>query len=68
MKKNSENNWVVSTGVARLPGEGMRLCVTFSVDERACDQFLVRRDETYRPARSGKYVNEPNGLAVVYAQ
>ncbi len=27
---------------------------------------LTLYNETYRPSRSGKYVNEPNGLAVVY--
>jgi len=27
---------------------------------------LTLYNETYRPSRSGKYVNEPNGLAVIY--
>jgi fumigallin biosynthesis monooxygenase-like protein len=27
---------------------------------------LALYNETYRPSRSGKYVNEPNGLAVIY--
>ena len=27
---------------------------------------LTLYNETYRPGRSGKYVNEPNGLAVIY--
>jgi hypothetical protein len=29
---------------------------------------LTLYNETYRPSQSGKYVNEPNGLAVIYSR